>query len=145
MVEAGPVKAQPVDSMDRMSSHAKGQRLLAVALWALAALLLVFPVAKVLVRSISGSAVRQVFSDGRIRDVAWFSLWQGSASLLGALIISIPVAAILARYDFLGRRALLGLLSVPFTMPTVVIGSAFLALSPRSWQHTAPLIVGLRG
>ena len=39
-----------------------------------------------------------------------------------------PGAYVLARYEFPGRRVVRALVTVPFVLPTVVVGSAFLAL-----------------
>ena len=41
---------------------------------------------------------------------------------------ALPIAYVFARYEFPGKRVLSALLTVPFVMPTVVVGSAFLAL-----------------
>ena len=42
----------------------------------------------------------------------------------------------LHRLAFRGRRALLSLLTVPFVLPTVVVGTAFRALLPGAWAGT---------
>src|SRR3546814_15629370 len=45
----------------------------------------------------------------------------------------LPAAHVLATYEFRGRRAISALVTVPFVLPTVVVGAAFLALlGPRS-------------
>ena len=42
----------------------------------------------------------------------------------------------LARYRFAGRGLVLALVTVPFVLPTVVVGAAFLALLPASLDQT---------
>jgi thiamine transport system permease protein len=75
----------------------------------------------------------RVVTDPAIRGVAWFTLWQAVASTLLTLAIGLPGAYVLSRFDFAGRGALRALVTVPFVLPTVVVGSAFLALlGPRS-------------
>ena len=57
------------------------------------------------------------------------------------LAVGFVPAYVLARYRFLGRRALLAIVTVPFMLPTVVVGAAFLALLPNSWHGTVRAIV----
>ena len=42
--------------------------------------------------------------------------------------IALPGAYVLARYEFPGRRVVRALVTVPFVLPTVVVGSAFVSL-----------------
>ena len=70
---------------------------------------------------------REVFSDDRLRHVAWFTLWQATVSTLLTLLIALPGAYVLARYRFAGRSIVRALVTVPFVLPTVVVGAAFLA------------------
>ncbi|OWY39490.1 ABC transporter permease [Xenophilus sp. AP218F] len=61
----------------------------------------------------------------------WRLLWsfgQALASCALALLIGLPVAWVLARFDFAGRRLLLRLLLLPFVMPTLVAAMGVLAL-----------------
>lgn len=65
---------------------------------------------------------------GGLPGVAWFTLWQAAASTLLTLVVALPGAYIFARYDFPGKRLLRALATVPFVLPTVVVGTAFLTL-----------------
>lgn len=79
------------------------------------------------------SGVGEVLGDPALRGVAWFTLWQAAASTGLTLLVGLPAAHVLARYEFRGRTALQALITVPFVLPTVVVGAAFLALlGPRS-------------
>jgi thiamine transport system permease protein len=107
----------------------------------------VWPVANIVGEGLRGdgrwdlSGVGDVLGDPALRGVAWFTLWQAAASTLLTLLLALPAAHVLARYDFRGRRALQALITVPFVLPTVVVGAAFLALlGPRG-----PLGVDLDG
>ena len=78
------------------------------------------------------SGVGEVLGSPGLRRVAWFTLWQAAASTALTLLVALPAAHVLARYEFRGRRAVQALVTVPFVLPTVVVGAAFLALlGPR--------------
>jgi thiamine transport system permease protein len=86
-------------------------------------------------------AFGDVLGDARIRGVLWFTTWQAVASTALTLALALPAAHALARYRFPGRALVRALATVPFVLPTVVVGAAFLALlGPRS-----PLGLDLRG
>src|SRR5690606_36535252 len=57
-----------------------------------------------------------------------FTAGQALLSTLLTVAVGLPSAVLLARYRFLGRRALTAAFTVPFVMPTVVAGMGFLAL-----------------
>ena len=106
-----------------------------------------WPVANIVGEGLRGeggwdlSGVGDVLGDPALRGVAWFTLWQAAASTALTLALALPAAHVLARYEFRGRRALQALVTVPFVLPTVVVGAAFLALlGPRG-----PLGVDLDG
>jgi thiamine transport system permease protein len=68
-----------------------------------------------------------------VLDVAWFTLWQAVLSTILTVVAALPGAYVFARFEFPGRRTLNALALVPFVLPTVVVGAAFLALlGPRS-------------
>jgi thiamine transport system permease protein len=100
--------------------------------------LFVYPVAAIVDRGLRPDGHWQlgvlgdVLGDPYYRHVAWFTLWQATASTALTLVVALPVAAVFARFEFPGRRLLWSLLLVPFVMPTVVVAAAFLALlGPR--------------
>lgn len=57
-----------------------------------------------------------------------FTAGQALISTVLTVLVGLPAAVLLARYRFLGRRALTAAFTVPFVMPTVVAGMGFLAL-----------------
>ncbi len=82
--------------------------------------------------------VGRVIGDPAVRSVAWFTLWQAAASTALTLLVGLPGAYALARMEFRGRSLLQAGVTIPFVLPTVVVGSAFLALlGPRSPINTA--------
>ena len=84
----------------------------------------------------------RALTDPSVRSVAWFTLWQAVVSTGLTLLVAIPGAYALSRQEFPGRRALQAAVTVPFVLPTVVVGSAFLALlGPRSPINAALVAV----
>ena len=73
----------------------------------------------------------QVLADPDVLHVLWFTVWQAAASTGCTLALALPGAYVFARFDFPGKQLLRALVTVPFVLPTVVVGSAFLALLGR--------------
>ncbi|AXK37270.1 iron ABC transporter permease [Streptomyces armeniacus] len=73
----------------------------------------------------------EVLSDPDVLHVLWFTVWQAAASTGLTLLVALPGAYVFARFDFPGKQLLRALVTVPFVLPTVVVGSAFLALLGR--------------
>jgi thiamine transport system permease protein len=93
--------------------------------------LFVYPLIRILVLSLGGdglSGFAEVFGDPRLRGSAWFSLWQATVSTGLTLIIALPLTWAVARHHFPGRRLVQAVATVPFVLPTVVVGGAFVAL-----------------
>jgi len=78
--------------------------------------------------SLDLQAFAEVATSARLRSVAWFTVWQAAASTLLTLLLAMPTAYVFARYDFAGKRLGRALITVPFVLPTVVVGTAFLTL-----------------
>ncbi|MGW0545680.1 ABC transporter permease [Streptomyces altiplanensis] len=75
--------------------------------------------------------IGEVLADPAILDVLWFTTWQALASTALTLLIALPAAYVFARLDFPGKQLLRAVVTVPFVLPTVVVGTAFLALLGR--------------
>jgi thiamine transport system permease protein len=106
-----------------------------------------WPVANIIGEGLRGPhgwelhGVGDVLGDGHLRHVLLFTFWQAAASTALTVALALPAAHVLARYEFRGRRAVQAIVTVPFVLPTVVVGAAFLALlGPRG-----PLGVDLEG
>ncbi len=106
-------------------------------------LLVVFylwPVATLLTRAIDPDAWQRFgtslqFGSG-LNRVIWFTVWQASLSTILTVILGLAPAAIIARYRFVGRSLLLGVVTAMFVLPTVVVGAAFLAVLPTSIERS---------
>lgn len=105
-----------------------------------------YPVVSVLAVSLfpdgafSGAAFTAVFTRSSLRGAIWFTLWQAVASTVLTLVVALPGAYVFARFDFPGKRLFRAAITVPFVLPTVVVGAAFLALL----GPTGPLGIDLR-
>jgi thiamine transport system permease protein len=101
----------------------------------------VWPVANIIGRGLSLDAVGDVLGNGDTVGVIWFTTWQAAVSTLLTVALGLAPALVIARYRFVGRSLLRSLVTVPFVLPTVVVGTAFLAVLPTSLHRTIPGIV----
>jgi thiamine transport system permease protein len=84
---------------------------------------------------IAGPIISAITSPS-IQGVIWFTFWQASLSTLLTLIIGLPGAYLLARYEFRGKSIFQALSGIPFVLPTLVVAAAFNALlGPRGWAN----------
>ena len=72
-----------------------------------------------------------------IRSVVWFTTWQSLVSTAFALVIALPLAFVTANFRFKAQRLTTSLVSVPFILPSIVVGVAFLQILPNSFHRTA--------
>jgi thiamine transport system permease protein len=92
-----------------------------------------YPVGTILARGLSPDAgldlqpLAEVFTDPELREVALFTLAQASLSTVLTLLVALPGAYVLARYEFPGRSLVRALVVVPFVLPTIVVATAFRA------------------
>ncbi|CAK7280626.1 Thiamine transport system permease protein [Streptomyces misionensis JCM 4497] len=123
-----------------MTTRGRGSRGSAARLGLLAlpvaffAVFFAWPVAAIVARGlrIDGGwrfgRIADVVAQPDIRHVLWFTCWQALASTALTLLLALPAAFVFARLDFPGKQVLRAVVTVPFVLPTVVAGSAFLAL-----------------
>lgn len=109
-------------------------------IWVKAALLLApaifflvfyaWPVATLLTQVVDLADVRRTLARPGLRDVVWFTTWQAIVSTGATLVVGLGPSYLLSRWSFHGRRLLAALVTVPFLLPTVVVGAAFASLLP---------------
>jgi thiamine transport system permease protein len=93
-----------------------------------------YPVAAIVGRglaphwSVDLDPLQQVVTDASLRHIVWFTVWQATLSTVLTLALGLPGAYVLARCEFPGRKLVRALVTIPFVLPTVVVGSAFVAL-----------------
>jgi thiamine transport system permease protein len=113
--------------------------LLAIPPLAFLGLFFLWPVANILALGVApdgqlapGSIV-ETWLQPFVLDTLLFTLALAGLSTLLTLLLGMPAAWVFARFEFPAKRVLRALTVVPFVLPTVVVGSAFLALlGPRS-------------
>lgn len=95
----------------------------------------VYPIVTVIVTGLTGdtgSSLWTVLTSPTTRSVAWFTLWQAVLSTALTVVLGLPAAYVLGTYRFPGRNAIRAAITVPFVLPTVVVGAAFLSVFGRN-------------
>ena len=100
-----------------------------------------WPLATLVARVVRARTIGDAFAAPGLGRVVWFTVWQAVVSTALTLAAAMAPAYVLARYRFPGRRAVLAIVTVPFMLPTVVVGAAFVAVLPASWQGTACAVI----
>ncbi|MFQ5968059.1 MAG: ABC transporter permease [Acidimicrobiia bacterium] len=78
--------------------------------------------------SLDLSAFGDVLTRPTLRGTAFFTIWQATVSTLLTVLAGLPAAYVFARFRFRGRSLFRAAVTIPFVLPTVVVGTAFLAL-----------------
>ncbi|WP_254909041.1 iron ABC transporter permease [Leucobacter sp. 7(1)] len=129
-------------SVSSVRGAVRGGGAWAVAAWTLAvalplaflSLFFLWPVLSLVATGFSAegrldlSGIPEVFGAPRTWRVIGQTLAQASLATLLSLALGVPAAYVLYRLEFRGRALLQGLMTVPFVLPTVVVGVAFSAL-----------------
>lgn len=89
----------------------------------------VYPVASILWEAGAGGLA--FLTTTTTANAVWFTLWQATVSTLAVLVVAFPLTWVVSTFDFPGRRAVLGVVTVPFVLPSVVVATAFIALGMR--------------
>lgn len=127
-IEPGP--AAPVRSRARRRrAHRIPYALLLPALLGLA--FLVLPLAGLLIRA-PWSAVPEQLSSPEVWQALRLSLLCATAATGVSLVLGVPLAWLLARTDFPGRRIIRALVTLPLVLPPVVGGVALLLVLGRN-------------
>ena len=83
-----------------------------------------------------GGPFVEALSSPGIRKVIWFTFWQAALSTLFTLLLGLPGAYLLGRFEFRGKGLVRALTAVSFVLPTLVAAAAFSALlGPRGWVN----------
>ena len=91
----------------------------------------IYPLARILAIGISEIEVGGTGLEARLLRVGWFTLWQAVVSTALTFVVAAPLTWAVSTYEFRGRRLATALATVPFVLPTVVVGTAFVALGWR--------------
>ncbi len=82
------------------------------------------------------TVIAQALQSPAVQRVLVFTFWQAALSTLFTLIVGLPGAYLLARFQFPGKSIVQALTGIPFVLPTLVVAAAFNAfLGPRGWLN----------
>lgn len=87
----------------------------------------VYPLVRILGLGLSELSIGASGVEARLLRVGWFTLWQATVSTVLTFIAAAPLTWAVSSYEFRGRRLAMALATVPFVLPTVVVGTAFVA------------------
>jgi thiamine transport system permease protein len=115
--------------------------LLAIAPLALVAALVAVPLISLVIVGLGdpGDALA-VLTAGSTWRVLGYTMAQAVVSTVASIVLALPAAYALHRLKIPGRRVMLAVLTIPFVLPTVVVGLAFRELLPFAGT-TAAIIV----
>lgn len=83
--------------------------------------------------------------DPEVRSSIWLSVWTSGSAALGVFVLGTPLAWLLARTEFWGKRLVESCIDLPIMLPHPVVGIALLSLAGRGhWLGDALGAVGLR-
>jgi len=111
----------------------RGLLLVALAPVSFLTVFFIYPIASILWRGATSDigSLLQSYGKPTFVRVVWFTLWQAVASTALTVVIALPTCHLLALHRFRGRAVLRAATTVPFVLPTVVVGGAFTALFDR--------------
>ena len=104
-----------------------------VTLWLLAAVLVLFvagPLVRLLLQA-SPASLGAAFRDPEIVASIWLTILTATGATLLSVLLGVPLAYLLARVDFPGRRLVAGVLELPVVVPHPVAGIALLLFLGR--------------
>ncbi|MDY6912123.1 MAG: ABC transporter permease [Chloroflexota bacterium] len=109
-----------------MKSIFRNKLTLVFILLGLVILLFVFvPLFKMIVSS-DPAILWETLLDEQVRDAIWLTVYTALIATVVGLIFGVPLAYILARYSFPGRRIVEGIIDVPIVVPHSAAGIALL-------------------
>lgn len=98
-------------------------------------LMVVAPLARLAVEALPDlqwAGISAMWQDDYLRWRVWWTVLQATLTCVAALALGLPLAWVLARFEFPGRVLALRLLMLPFVVPTLVAAIGVLALwGPR--------------
>jgi thiamine transport system permease protein len=99
-----------------------------------------YPLASVLREGLP--RVDEVLSSPYFRRIIWFTIEQALLSTLASVALGFPLAYLLTRYDFPGKRVVKSLTIVPFVLPAITVALGFILLFGRGgWLNQALMVL----
>jgi len=79
--------------------------------------------------SFQAAGLEKLLSRPYYARVVWFTFWQATLSTAATVMLALPVAWVFGRFRFACKSFVQAIVTVPFVLPTVVVASAFQALT----------------
>jgi thiamine transport system permease protein len=74
-----------------------------------------------------GDVLRDFLSDDRQLGIVGFTAYQAALSTVASVVLGVPAAYLLARYEFWGRRTIRSLTILPFVLPSIMVAVGFVS------------------
>jgi len=84
-----------------------------------------YPLGSVFATGVSVARVSRILGDSYYRRIIAFTIEQAFLSTVLAVLMGLPGAYLLARYEFLGKRFVRALTTVPFVLPSIIVVLGF--------------------
>jgi molybdate/tungstate transport system permease protein len=85
-----------------------------------------------LITSPSVEMVRESIGDRNILRSIWLSIYTAGLASVISFVLGTPLAYLLARYDFSGKRLVEGIIDLPIAIPHPVVGIAILSVAGKN-------------
>lgn len=93
----------------------------------------------------SGAAIIATIQEDEVYRSIWLSIYSAVLAALIAVALGTPLAYVLARYRFPGKRLVEAIIDLPIVIPHPVIGIAILGIAGRNyWLGRILLALGIR-
>jgi len=93
----------------------------------------------------SGEAIVAAIQEPAVYRAIWLSVYTAGIAALVAVFFGTPLAYVLARYSFTGKRIVEAIIDLPIVIPHPVIGIAILGIAGRNyWLGRILLNMGIR-
>lgn len=106
----------------------KGSKILILLPLLLLFILFYLPLLNVISKGVNINFFKDIFSSFYYKKIISFTIYQGVLSSLLSVLIAIPGAYLITRYDFTGKKMFLSLSSLPFILPSILTVLGFVLL-----------------
>jgi thiamine transport system permease protein len=87
-----------------------------------------YPLARIMALSLGEGGWVATFTRPRFIEAAWFTLWQAALSTVLTVLAALPLTWVVSRFNFPAKPLIKAVVTIPFVLPTVVVGAAFLTV-----------------
>ncbi len=95
-------------------------------------LFILMPLVKMVIASDAG-ILWDTFKDDQVRDAIWLTIKTALIATVIGLILGVPLAYVLARHNFPGKRIVEGVIDLPIVVPHTAAGIALLFIFGRKF------------